>query len=74
MEMVLKDIKADKLNNKKDINKVVKLLTSGEVEHAFNFTKELLRSQGMNIFDIPDETNIKIIKLIRHLSEGVVTV
>jgi ClpP class serine protease len=70
----IRELLVNKLNNKKDINKVVKLLTSGEVEHAFNFTKELLRSQGMNIFDIPDETNIKIIKLIRHLPEGVVTV
>ncbi len=66
----LKGLLIDKVN-KKDLNKVVKLLTSGEVEHAFNFTKEILRSQGLRIKDIDDGTNIKLIKLIKHIPDGV---
>lgn len=70
----IKQLLTDKVNNKKDIEKVAKLLTSGEVEHSFNFTKEVLRSKGMKIGDIPDKTNIKIIKLIKYLPDGVVAI
>lgn len=61
----------DKVDSK-NLNKVTKLLTSGEVEHAFNFTKEILKSQGLRINDINDETNIMIIKLIKNLPDGVI--
>jgi hypothetical protein len=56
----------------KNLNKIVDLLTLGEVEHAFNFTKEILRSQGLRINDIDNNTNIKLIKLIRYLPDGVI--
>jgi hypothetical protein len=66
----IKGLLSDKVD-KEDLNKVTKLLTSGEVEHAFNFTKEILRSQGLRINDIDNNTNIKLMKLIKHLSDGV---
>ncbi len=60
--------------DKKDMNKVINLLTSGEVEHSFNFTKEILVSQGLKIKGIDDGTNIKLIKLIKHLPDGVIAI
>ena len=70
----IEQLLSDKVINPKDSVKIAKLLTSGEVEHAFNFTKDILRSQGMKIYDIPDETNIKILKLIKYIPEGVSSV
>jgi ClpP class serine protease len=66
----IKELLSDKVD-KKNLNKITNLLTSGEIEHGFNLTKDILKNQGLTINDIPDETNIKLIKLIRHISEGV---
>ena len=56
-------------NNK--INLFAKFLTSGEVEHAYNLTRDILIKNGMKIGIIPDSYNKKLFKLIKHCPEGV---
>lgn len=66
----LRELLKDKVEPKK-LTHITELLTSGDVEHAYNFTKDILKANGMNIKDIPDTTNIKLIKLIQKMPEGV---
>lgn len=55
----------------KDMNKIVNLLVSGDIEHGFNLTKDILRAYGLPIKNIGPKTNNYLHKLIKHLPEGV---
>lgn len=57
--------------NKKDLNKLSEYLTSGEIEHGYNMTKDVLRSKGLEIKDIPEDTNVQLSKILRIMPEGV---
>lgn len=66
VEELLKD-KASKGN----IKLLSKLMTSGELEHGFNMTKDFLRFNGLEIKDLDDKTGKRISKIIKLLPQGV---
>ena len=57
--------------DKKELKNFVEYLTSGEIEHGFNITKQLLKEKGLDIKDIPETTNKRLINLMNFLPEGV---
>jgi len=57
--------------NKKNIKNLSKIMTSGEVEHGFNMTKDFLRFNGLDIKDLDNKNGNKLIKLIKSLPQGV---
>jgi len=56
---------------KKNIKQLKNLFVSGDIEHGYNLTRDLLNNMGMNIGNIDDEMNIKLTKLVERMPEGV---
>jgi len=56
----------------KNKRRLINLLVSGEIEHSFNLTKDVLREFGMDIKDIPTKTNKELLNLIKNMPEGVI--
>lgn len=61
----------DKVPDKYIRENLVDLLTSGNNQHALPLTKEMLVSYGLPIKNIDMETNKKMVKLLKHMTEGV---
>lgn len=57
----------------KDIQKekFLDLITSGEVEHAFNLTPDILQAYGFNINKISDSDNKTLFKILKSIRDGV---
>jgi len=60
-----------KIQDDKQRKEFVNFLTSGDVQHALPLTKEILRSYGLKIKDIDDDTNKKLINLLKRIKDGV---
>lgn len=61
----------DKMPNASQRKALVELLTDGQLQHAFPMTKSFLNTYGLKIKDIPNEMNLKLLKLIKKMKEGV---
>lgn len=66
----IKGLLSDKIRGK-ELNNIVNFLTSGEIEHGFNITKNILRSKGLDIKDLSPRDNLGLVKLIKSMPQGV---
>ncbi len=66
----IRELLKDKVE-KKSLNNLVDYLTNGKIEHGYNITKDVLIGLGLKIKDIPNESNIRILKIINLIPEGV---
>lgn len=66
----IKELLSDKIRGK-ELNNIVNFLTSGEIEHGFNITKNILRSKGLDIKDLSPRDNLGLVKLIKSMPQGV---
>lgn len=67
----IKNLLTDKIQDNNQRKLFVDLLTSGDVQHALPLTKDILKSYGLQVKDIDDNTNIKLLKLLKRTTEGV---
>lgn len=72
MKKNINELLIKKLPDKNQRNEFVDYLTSGEIQHALPLTKSTLRSFGLKIGDIDEKTNIKLLKLIKNIGDGVI--
>jgi len=70
---IISNLLTDKLS-KKDNKRLTDFLVSGNIEHGFNLTKDILKGFGMPIKDINAETNKQILKIIKYMPDGVFAV
>lgn len=69
----VKDLVSDKIEQK-NMNKFVKLLTSGDYEHSYPLTTNLLKEYGLNVKILDNKISDKLLKILSSkLYEGVYT-
>lgn len=71
MKENISELLLDKIPSQKKREEFVDYLTSGEIQHAFPLTKDRLLSFGLKVGDIDEKTNVKLLKLIKNIKEGV---